>query len=343
MDNNYEHHGNRRNENNGNRRRGGGEGYHLKKDRQPKGQQQHRPSSKFPDRWEKYLPLGQLMPETRFIAFKTPLSNHFFEGKDDVPFMIPDIVKEVEKSGKKLGLVFDLTATTRYYESSEWAKYGVRYEKIFCQGHNVHQQANVVEKFINIVDKFFDYHKDENYIVGVHCTHGINRTGFLICRYLMQRKGWDAAKAIASFETSRGIKIERSEYITALQNFKASGSKSGRSSTDSYKSRRNSTDGNDTTWRNSSTSWRNSDSSSSWRPSSSSSHHNGSRNYSITKSYRPSESWKPNFNSVSSRDNSSHSSSLQQRDTVEANKCQEATMKLRGLLNIGESFLPPKK
>uniref|UniRef100_A0A914Y3Z0 Tyrosine specific protein phosphatases domain-containing protein n=1 Tax=Panagrolaimus superbus TaxID=310955 RepID=A0A914Y3Z0_9BILA len=184
-------------------------------------------------RWEKYLPLGQLIPGTRFIAFKTPLSDHFFAGKNDIPFMIPDIVKEVEKTGKKLGLVFDLTATTRYYDSSEWAKYGVRYEKIFCQGHNVHQQSNVVERFIDIVDRYFDYHKDEKYIVGVHCTHGINRTGFLICRYLMQRKRWDAARAIAAFEASRGIKIERSEYIKALQDYKAPGSKSG------SKSRRN--------------------------------------------------------------------------------------------------------
>uniref|UniRef100_A0AC35GH24 Tyrosine specific protein phosphatases domain-containing protein n=1 Tax=Panagrolaimus sp. PS1159 TaxID=55785 RepID=A0AC35GH24_9BILA len=266
---------------------------------------------------------------------RTPKDQH--QQKQTFNRKYPD--RYVEQSGKKLGLVFDLTATTRYYEASEWSKYGVKYEKIFCQGHNIHQQANVVEKFISIVDRYFESHKDEKYIVGVHCTHGINRTGFLICRYLMARKGWDAAKAIASFEASRGIKIERSEYINSLLNHpKSSGSKSRRSSSDNSIV---------TTWRNSNTSWRNSDGSgSSCRPSSSSSSRNGSRNYSITKSYRSSESWVPNFNSSSShsRDyHSSHSSFQQQLDPVEEKKCQDATTKLRGLLHVGDSFLPSKK
>jgi hypothetical protein len=70
-------------------------GYHMKKHRDPQGQQPNKFNSKYPDRWSKYPPLGQLIPGTRFLPFKTPLSFHFFEGKDDIPFMISDIVKEV--------------------------------------------------------------------------------------------------------------------------------------------------------------------------------------------------------------------------------------------------------
>jgi protein tyrosine/serine phosphatase len=32
--------------------------------------------------------------------------------------------------------------------------------------------------------------------IGVHCTHGLNRTGFLICRFLIQELGWDAQRAM---------------------------------------------------------------------------------------------------------------------------------------------------
>ncbi len=33
-------------------------------------------------------------------------------------------------------------------------------------------------------------------LVAVHCTHGINRTGYLICRYLMDSLNWNAEDAI---------------------------------------------------------------------------------------------------------------------------------------------------
>lgn len=37
------------------------------------------------------------------------------------------------------------------------------------------------------------------HLIGVHCTHGLNRTGYLICRYLIDRMGWSAARAIRSW------------------------------------------------------------------------------------------------------------------------------------------------
>ena len=33
-------------------------------------------------------------------------------------------------------------------------------------------------------------------LIGVHCTHGVNRTGYLICRYLIEKLDWDPQKAI---------------------------------------------------------------------------------------------------------------------------------------------------
>lgn len=33
-------------------------------------------------------------------------------------------------------------------------------------------------------------------LIGVHCTHGLNRTGYLICKYMVQRNGVSAEKAI---------------------------------------------------------------------------------------------------------------------------------------------------
>lgn len=45
---------------------------------------------------------------------------------------------------------------------------------------------------------------EEEALVAVHCTHGVNRTGFIVCRWLMEAKGWDKADAINAFQAARG-------------------------------------------------------------------------------------------------------------------------------------------
>ncbi|XP_061655167.1 uncharacterized protein LOC133489907 isoform X6 [Phyllopteryx taeniolatus] len=40
-------------------------------------------------------------------------------------------------------------------------------------------------------------------LIGVHCTHGLNRTGYMICRYLIDVDGMDPAEAIKSGKLSQ--------------------------------------------------------------------------------------------------------------------------------------------
>ncbi|XP_061655169.1 uncharacterized protein LOC133489907 isoform X8 [Phyllopteryx taeniolatus] len=54
-------------------------------------------------------------------------------------------------------------------------------------------------------------------LIGVHCTHGLNRTGYMICRYLIDVDGMDPAEAIKLFNSCRGHDIERSNYIDDLR------------------------------------------------------------------------------------------------------------------------------
>ena len=74
--------------------------------------------------------------------------------------------------------------------------------------------------------KFEEENKDNNNIVLVHCTHGTNRTGFLICKCLMQVNGMKPEEAIESFEKARGVEIRRSEFKAAL--LKSSNEKVGK-------------------------------------------------------------------------------------------------------------------
>ncbi|XP_047378888.1 RNA/RNP complex-1-interacting phosphatase isoform X3 [Sciurus carolinensis] len=138
-----------------------------------------RPSAKrkggnrIPERWKDYLPVGQRMPGTRFIAFKVPLQK-------DLPETIP-------------------------------------YLKIFTVGHQV-PDNNTIFKFKSAVSGFLKENKDNDKLIGVHCTHGLNRTGYLICRYLIDVEGMRPDDAIELFNRCRGHCIERQNYIEDLQN-----------------------------------------------------------------------------------------------------------------------------
>lgn len=38
---------------------------------------------------------------------------------------------------------------------------------------------------------------DTDALIGVHCTHGVNRTGYLICSYLIKTLLWSADSAVS--------------------------------------------------------------------------------------------------------------------------------------------------
>uniref|UniRef100_A0A2A4JI19 Tyrosine specific protein phosphatases domain-containing protein n=1 Tax=Heliothis virescens TaxID=7102 RepID=A0A2A4JI19_HELVI len=67
---------------------------------------------------------------------------------------------------------------------------------------------------MDTVDEFLG--KDCEFLIGVHCTHGLNRTGYMVCRYMRDRLGVPAKDAIKKFEKARGYQIERENYIADL-------------------------------------------------------------------------------------------------------------------------------
>lgn len=53
----------------------------------------------------------------------------------------------------------------------------------------------------------------------MHCLHGINRTGYMICAYLIKVNKLTSEEAINSFEIARGHKIEcTKELICNIKN-----------------------------------------------------------------------------------------------------------------------------
>ncbi|XP_076317545.1 uncharacterized protein LOC143229297 isoform X2 [Tachypleus tridentatus] len=116
---------------------------------------------------------------------------------------------------KDLGLVIDLTNTRRYYNSKELERKNIKYFKIFCEGRQI-PSSTVTTSFFKAVEDFQKTEGEIGKLIGVHCTHGLNRTGYLICRYMIDRMNFSPHEAIQAFQLARGYPIERKEYVNSL-------------------------------------------------------------------------------------------------------------------------------
>ncbi|XVF78903.1 hypothetical protein PTKIN_Ptkin14bG0175200 [Pterospermum kingtungense] len=138
----------------------------------------------------------------------------------------------IHRLGRKLGLVIDLTNTSRYYPTNDLKKEGIKHVKIQCRGRDAVPDALSVNTFVYEVSQFLLRQKSKKYIL-VHCTHGHNRTGYMIIHYLMrsqlmsvtQYSGWNVifllpfVRAINIFSEARPPGIYKPDYIDALYTF----------------------------------------------------------------------------------------------------------------------------
>ncbi|XP_039926936.1 uncharacterized protein LOC120755675 isoform X3 [Hirundo rustica] len=115
----------------------------------------------------------------------------------------------------ELGLIIDLTYTTRYYEVKDLPK-SVQYKKLYTVGFEVPDNATILQ-FKKWVRKFLWENAGNEKLIGVHCTNGINRTGYLICRYLIDVEGWDPEAAIQAFGDARGHRMDGLVYLADLR------------------------------------------------------------------------------------------------------------------------------
>ncbi|XP_039978132.1 LOW QUALITY PROTEIN: RNA/RNP complex-1-interacting phosphatase-like [Xiphias gladius] len=168
------------------------------------------------DRWLDYHPVGRRIPGTRFIAFKVPL-------KSPLNCRVPaseslglwDLLDFLENQNQELSLIIDLTFTKRYYSLPDVPQ-SCSYVKIRTKGHQVPSDANILT-FKREVRQFLKENQDNDKLIGVHCTHGLNHTGYLVCRYLIDVDRLDPLTALKPFNSCRGHLIERQNYPKDLQ------------------------------------------------------------------------------------------------------------------------------
>ncbi|KAI3840521.1 hypothetical protein MKX03_014220 [Papaver bracteatum] len=152
------------------------------------------------------------------IPSKVPLGETFneciFPGKR---YSLKQVIHQQKVLRREVGLVIDLTNTTRYYY---WKKQGIKHVKIACKGKDSVPDPESVNTFVYEVSKFCSRRqKQSNKYILVHCTHGHNRTGFMIVHFLMRSKPLSVTDAIRAFQYVRPPGIYKQDYIDSLYSF----------------------------------------------------------------------------------------------------------------------------
>ncbi|GBN11275.1 mRNA-capping enzyme [Araneus ventricosus] len=167
-----------------------------------------------PPRWLHCPRKGSIIVD-KFIAFKTPLDESYdSQIPEECVFSPSLLIASLSSQKVKLGLWIDLTNTNRFYNKEEIEQHNIRYVKLQCRGHGECPSVEQTNTFIEICQKFIS--KNPLEIIGVHCTHGFNRTGFLIIAYLIESLSWSVEAAISCFSQARPPGIYKGDYLQEL-------------------------------------------------------------------------------------------------------------------------------
>ncbi|KAL7172339.1 hypothetical protein ACSBR2_031936 [Camellia fascicularis] len=154
------------------------------------------------------------------IPSKVPLGESFNEYiHPEKRYSSRQVIHQQRQLGRELGLVIDLTNTSRYYPESDWIGKGIEYVKIKCQGRDSVPDNASVDKFVYEVLQFRSQQMHLNKIILVHCTHGHNRTGYMIVHFLVRTESISVTEAIEKFSRARHPGIYKRDYIDGLYSF----------------------------------------------------------------------------------------------------------------------------
>ena len=173
---------------------------------------------RLPDGWLDSESMGT--PVGPFLPIKVPLDakydSSFYHHKNrrhDIQQIIRDL--EASTTSANASAVFDLTNTNKYYDRDLVTMLGVEHVKFMgVAGHGALPSEGHVRSFIKHTKRVLAKSPDSTIIT--HCTHGHNRTGYMICSYLIREMRMGAQEAIRLFAEARPPGIYKAFYIDAL-------------------------------------------------------------------------------------------------------------------------------
>ncbi|GFS12583.1 mRNA-capping enzyme [Elysia marginata] len=154
-----------------------------------------------PPRWL-HCPRKGAMILGKFLPFKTPLDSRY---DDQVPeenrFSVDMLMNSLKMKRMKLGLVINLCNTDRFYDSKQFEDQDCKYVTLRCKGRSEAPTEEQTEAFMYLCEKSIREKPLDS--IGIHCTHGFNRTGFLIVAYLVEKESWSVDAAVRQYATGK--------------------------------------------------------------------------------------------------------------------------------------------
>ncbi|RCK60490.1 Lipid droplet hydrolase 1 [Candida viswanathii] len=117
-----------------------------------------------------------------------------------------------EVKGHLIAIV-DISADIPPYSPKSFSH--IKYYKCATVSKVVPDQS-AIRRFIQLVNDILSENEVENPLIAVHCHYGFNRTGFLICCYLIEVLGWSVKEAVEGFKAAKPPGIKHPHFIDAL-------------------------------------------------------------------------------------------------------------------------------
>lgn len=136
----------------------------------------------------------------------------------------------VERWANVVKDVIDISHDNPVYDPRDLESGGIHYHK-FPTVSKIPPTDAEVDVFHALVDKLRAKHKKQrasasgdagsapsepDYLIGVHCHYGFNRTGYFIVCYLVDRCNYKLPDAIKTFAEARPVGIRHSHFLDAL-------------------------------------------------------------------------------------------------------------------------------
>mmetsp|Transcript_48490 Transcript_48490/g.75535 ORF Transcript_48490/g.75535 Transcript_48490/m.75535 type:complete len:253 (-) Transcript_48490:4-762(-) len=180
--------------------------------------------------WQECSKVGSPLPGTSIVPVKTPFEGSLQEKaveagliSEEDAFTKADLLEICEANGHPIGAVIDLVNTQKYYKGFTFEEDGIEYHKVPIPGRTVPAITDV-KKIFGIIDEFAK--RCPGYYVAIHCTHGVNRTGFFCAAYLLTRtaegRKMSSVQAIQAFQEARGTPMDKVYLMDALRDIVAS-------------------------------------------------------------------------------------------------------------------------
>mmetsp|Transcript_11085 Transcript_11085/g.23903 ORF Transcript_11085/g.23903 Transcript_11085/m.23903 type:complete len:801 (-) Transcript_11085:769-3171(-) len=160
--------------------------------------------------------------QLNIIPSKVPLSRFFDQWiPPNKRYCLGDAIRMLAARRMEVGMVVDLTNSTRYYdfghEVPDYADKQISYVKVACRGRGQSPAPAEVNHAVFEIWRFLEYYPSR--YVLVHCTHGFNRTGYVIVCALMRLAadmGMTVDRAVRRFVDCRAPGIYKDGYINDL-------------------------------------------------------------------------------------------------------------------------------